>query len=175
MKAHPMSTLHTNLYERSLELAAGTPVSRAAYEELAEQGQMNLAKLQALGKAFRQGWLHNVLARITPLTARETTDYTNMAALFVQNKAQAEMLMHKLSADLSRFATLAGVTVGASGNSAVPVALLQHVNLYQQIGAVLQASVGAKVPAPFASTTISSRDQADMPFVRDYVRERFAA
>jgi hypothetical protein len=166
-----MTTVHNSLFQRSLELAAGTAVNRAAYEALTEQGEMNLAKLQALGKCFKQGWLHNVLARITPLTARATTDYENMATLFITDKAQAELLLAKMSADLSRFATLAGVMVGDT----VPMALLPHVSLYQKIAVGLAQTHGAKVPAPFASATIDAATQAAMPFVRNFVRQRFAA
>lgn len=167
-----MSTLTTTLYSRSLELAAGVPVNAAAYEEAVAAGDMNLAKLQALGRAFRQGWLHNVLARITPLTTRETTDYTRMAALFIGSQAEAEVLLTKLSADLSRFATLAGVIVQGQR---VPQPLQQHVALYQAIAATLSETFGMQAPKPFASTTIDATAQAEMAFVRQFVKEKFVA
>lgn len=167
-----MSTMTTTLYSRSLELAAGVPVNAEAYETAVAMGEMNLAKLQALGKAYRQGWLHNVLARITPLTARETTDYTRMAALFVANKAEAESLLTKLSADLSRFATLAGVIVEGKR---IPQPLEQHMALYQAIAGQMAETYGVKVPKPFASTTIDAAAQAEMMFVRKFVKDKFAA
>jgi hypothetical protein len=167
-----MTAAHLSLYERSLELAAGVPVNRAAYDVLSASGIMNLAKLQALGKAYRQGWLTNVLERITPLTTRETADYEHMAAMFINTKAEAETLMAKLSADLSRFATLAGVV--PQGNI-IPMPMMSHVNLYQKIGAVVAERFTMAVPAPFASATIDAKAQAAMPFIRAFVRERFAA
>ncbi len=133
---------------------------------------MNLAKLQALGKAYRQGWLHNVLARITPLTARETTDYTRMAALFIATQAEAEALLGKLSADLSRFATLAGVIIEGQR---VPPPLAQHHALYQAIGAQLATMFAITIPPAFASTTIDATAQAEMPFVRQFMKAKFAA
>ncbi len=166
-----MTTMATNLFSRSLELAAGVPVNRAAYEAAVDAG-MNLAKLQALGRAYRQGWLHNVLARITPLTARETTDYSLMAALFITTKAEAESLMAKLSADLSRFATLAGVIVEGKR---IPQPLQMHYQLYQTIGAQLQETYGIFMPKAFASTTIDATAQAEMMFVRKFIKGHFAA
>jgi hypothetical protein len=166
-----MTTLATSLYSRSLELAAGVPVNAEAYEQYCTEGDMNLAKLQVLGKAFRQGWLHNVLARITPLTARETTDYERMASLFITSPKAAEALLAQMSRDLSRFATAAGLLV----NSVIPMALLQHTNLYQKIATQMADMHGIKAPKAFASTTIDAATQADMPFIRQYVRERFAA
>ncbi len=166
-----MSQLATSLYTRSLELAAGLPVNAEAYEAEAAVGAMNLAKLQALGKAYRQGWLHNVLARITPLTARETGDYLLMARLFIHTQAQAEALLEKMSADLSRFATLAGLTVGAT----VPKPLLPHLSLYQAMGQLLAEQHGASTPKPFASATIDASAQAEMVFVRGFIKQRFAA
>ena len=168
----PMSTLATTLYSRSLELAAGVPVNAAAYEAAVTAGEMNLAKLQALGKAFRQGWLHNVLARITPLTTRETTDYTRMAALFIGSQTEAEALLNKLSADLSRFATLAGVIVQGQR---VPQPLAQHLALYQAIAAQMEETFAIQAPKPFASATIDAAAQAEMAFVRQFVKETFVA
>ena len=171
-KYPPVTAIHLSLYERSLELAAGVPVNRAAYDVLSAEGIMNLAKLQVLGKAYRQGWLANVLERITPLTTRETADYEHMAAMFINTRAEAEALMSKLSADLSRFATLAGVV--PQGNI-IPIPMMSHVNLYQKIGAVVAEKFDMTVPAPFASSTIDAKAQAAMPFIRAFVRERFAA
>jgi hypothetical protein len=167
-----MTIAHHSLYERSLELAAGVPVSRAVYEAMSAEGTMNLAKLQALGKAYRQGWLANVLARITPLTTRETADYEHMAALFINTQAEAETLMAKLSGDLSRFAAMAGVV---SQGNVIPMPMMSHVNMYQKIGAVVAEKFGMAVPAPFASATIDAQTQAAIPFVRAFVKERFAA
>jgi hypothetical protein len=170
-RTHAMTTMTTNLFNRSLELAAGVPVNRAAYELAAETG-MNLAKLQVLGKAYRQGWLHNVLARITPLTARETTDYTTMAAMFITTKADAETLLAKLSSDLSRFATLAGVIVEGKR---IPQPLQPHYALYEAIASQMAELHGVQAPKAFASTTIDAAAQAEMAFVRKFIKERFVA
>lgn len=149
----------TNLIQRSLELAAGTQVNLAAYED----HQLNLAKVQCLGKAYRQGWLHNVLRRITPLTARQTEDYVLMAELFITTKAQAELLLQTLSQSLTEFATVAGVSPASA-------TMRSHRELYQLIAQKLEMRHGVEAPSAFASTTITAQQQAQIPFVRHFLQ-----
>lgn len=149
----------TSLIERSLELAAGTKVNLDAYED----HQLNLAKLQCLGKAYRQGWLHNVLRRITPLTARQTEDYVLMAELFITNASQAEELLQTLSQSLMEFATVAGVSPASA-------TMRSHRELYQTIAHKLTARYAVEAPAAFASTTITAQQQAQIPFIRNFLQ-----
>ena len=166
-KERPMATSYTNLVQRSLDLAAGTCVSLEAYEA----ANINLAKLQALGKAYRQGWLHNVLRRITPLTISQTDDYVLMADLFVENAAQATEMLNAMSADLSAFATAAGIVI----HGAIPMPLRPHTTLYQAIAGKMERKFGMVAPRAFRSAVFDERAQAEMPFIRDYVNSRFKA
>lgn len=159
---------HTSLVERSLDLAAGTRVSLEAYEHWG----INLAKLQSLGRCYRQGWLHNVLRRITPLTIRQLDDYAMMADLFIQTPADAKLMLGRMSQDLSRFATAAGVMPTLSGTAP---ALQIHVQLYQKLAALLEDKFDFIAPAPFASATFDAQAQAEMPFVRNFIKQHFRA
>jgi hypothetical protein len=162
-----MATSYTNLVQRSLDLAAGTPVSALAYEEAG----INLAKLQVLGKAYRQGWLHNVLRRITPLTTRETDDYVLMADLFIADAAQAHDLLTKMSSDLSMFATAAGVQI----YGAIPLPLRPHTTLYQTIAGHLERKFAIQAPRAFAAGVFDAQAQNEMPFIRSFVKAHFRA
>jgi hypothetical protein len=163
-----MSTLYTNLVERSLDLAAGTKVNPDAYEAAG----INLAKLQAVGKAFRTGWLHNVLQRITPITAREVDDYLLMADLFINSKAEAQHLLQGMSRDLSMFATAAGVTVA---HNVIPFQLKPHTALYHTMAERLTTKYNFIAPQPFASTVFDAKAQAQIPFIRNFMKAHFKA
>ncbi|PZP39290.1 MAG: hypothetical protein DI585_04570 [Pseudomonas fluorescens] len=160
------SVVYTSLVSRSLDLAAGTRTNVESYDKWG----INLAKLQKLGKCYREGWLHNVLTRITPITSNESNDYLMMADLFVNNKSDAQYLCGVLSRSLSAFATVAGVS---SGSKVVPIQLNNHVELYNRIASSLEERFGFKAPAPFASTTISREMQAQIPFIRGFLNQHF--
>lgn len=160
------TTVYNSLVARSLDLAAGTRTSVEAYDEWG----INLAKLQKLGKCYREGWLHNVLTRITPITLREMDDYLMMADLFISNKSDAQYLCSALSRSLSAFATVAGFTASAK---VVPIQLTNHVALYQQIASRLGERFSFIAPAPFASTTINREMQAQIPFIRNFINQHF--
>lgn len=156
---------YSSLVERSLDLAAGTRVDIQAYDNWG----INLAKLQSLGRCYRDGWLHNVLCRITPLTARQLDDYSMMADLFVQSADEAEELLTRMSADLSAFATAAGVH--PTNNSAAPIR--NHLALYEAVSILLAQKFEIDIPAPFGSTTINAAMQSQMPFVRQFISKHF--
>lgn len=159
----------TTLADHCLTLAAGTGyVDAAAYEKYG----LNLARVQALGRAYRQGWLHNLLRRVTPLTARNPQDYVQMADLFIENRQAAEQLCKTMAADLTAFATAAGVYATAAS---VPPALQAHVGLYRQIAAVLQAKFAFTAPAPFTGGRLDAKLQAELPFIRGFVPQAIAA
>jgi hypothetical protein len=159
---------YPNLVERNLDLAAGTHVSREAYENWG----INLAKLQSLGRCYRNGWLHNVLRRITPLTINQFDDYLMMADLFIANAADAKLMLGQMSQDLSKFATAAGVVPSLTGS---PPMLHNHLRLYFELAALLEYKFMISIPAPFASTTVDVSAQEEIPFIRSYLKQRFAA
>ena len=163
----PASTqVYTSLVARSLDLAAGIRTNGTAYDSWG----INLAKLQKLGKCYREGWLHNVLTRITPITLREMDDYYMMSDLFIANKSDAQYLCSVLSRSLSAFATVAGFQATAK---VVPIQLTNHVALYNGIASRLEQRFAFKAPAPFASTTISKDMQAQIPFIRSFINQHF--
>lgn len=159
---------YNNLVERNLDLAAGTHVDREAYEKWG----INLAKLQSLGRCYREGWLHNVLRRITPLTHQNRDDYLMMADLFVANAADAKLLLGQLSQSLSKFATAAGVVPSLTE---APPMLHTHLRMYFEIAALLEYKFMIAIPAPFASTVLDAQTQEEIPFIRSYLKKRFAA
>lgn len=163
-----MTVIYTSLVQRSLDLAAGTRTNAQAYDDW----DLNLAKLQKLGKCFREGWLHNVLGRITPITHGEMSDYKMMADLFITTKAEAQQLCAALSRSLSAFATVAGVHASAK---VVPIQLENHLMLYHSIAESLEQRFGFTAPAPFGSTTISREMQAQIPFIRSFISKHFKA
>lgn len=158
--------VYTSLVARSLDLAAGIRTNAAAYDEW----NINLAKLQKLGKCYREGWLHNVLTRITPITLREMDDYLMMADLFITSKSEAQYLCSVLSRSLSAFSTIAGIP---ATSKVVPIQLTNHVELYKGIASRLETRFAFKAPAPFASTTISRDMQSQIPFIRSFINQHF--
>jgi hypothetical protein len=149
------------LADHVLDLAAGMPVDKRAYH----RRSLNIPRLQALARAYRAGWLDNVLRRVTPLTTYNLEDYVAMADLFVTERAVAERLLAKMSTDLSTFAALSGL---AAMPGHVPEELRAHVALYEAIGQVLAGKFGVAVPAPFASARLDAKAQAEMAFVRAF-------
>jgi hypothetical protein len=162
----PQTKVYTSLVARSLDLAAGMRTNLEAYDEWG----INLAKLQKLGKAYREGWLHNVLTRITPITHAEMDDYLMMTDLFIHSKSDAQYLSGVLSRSLSAFATVAGIAATAK---VVPMQLTNHVALYEKITQRLEERFEFTAPAPFSSTTISRDMQAQIPFIRSFLKQHF--
>jgi hypothetical protein len=156
--------MYNSLIERSLDLAAGTAVDAEAYG----RWSLNLAKLQSLGKGYRQGWLQNVFQRITPLTVREMDDYLMMADLFILTRMQAEVLLQLFGQDITRFATQAGVPLHENTQE-----LQGHVGMYRAIGQVLSNKFGLTVPPPFRSVTMNGLAEDDSSFIRGYLNEAF--
>ncbi|HEX2859037.1 MAG TPA: hypothetical protein VHP58_02405 [Alphaproteobacteria bacterium] len=155
-----------SLADRLLDLAAGCPVDAAAYHRYS----LNIPRLTAMGKAYRAGWLHNVLRRITPFTAYSLDDYVAMADLFVTDAFTAQSMLQKMSADLNAFATAAGVNPCASDAAdAEHEALRVHCALYGTIGKLLGEKFDLTPPAPFACTVLGRSQQAEMNFVRGFI------
>lgn len=164
------SHVYTSLLERNIDLAAGMRTDIQAYKHWSHTNGLNLAKLQKLGVCYREGWLHNVLTRITPITTAEMDDYLMMADLFILTRSEAQYLCRTLSRSLSAFATIAGVSASAK---VVPIQLANHVELYSRISSALEQRFQFAAPAPFASTTISREMQAQIPFIRGFLQQRF--
>lgn len=149
------------LADRLLDLAAGCPVDNTAYHKYS----LNLPRLTAMGKAYRAGWLANVLARATPLTTYSIEDYVVMADLFVADAFSANNLLQKMSADLNAFAAAAGINPCTDDGPAMNI----HMALYNAIGGMLNGKFGVAVPAAFSCATLGAAEQRGMMFTRKLI------
>jgi hypothetical protein len=161
-----MSIAPSCFADHMLNIAAGTTVDGCAYQQWASQ--LNMMKLRALGQAYKQGWLTNLMARITPMTVRNGDDYVMMADLFITEVGQAQQLLNKMSKDMSAFATAAGLFYSPTST---PQEMQGHIRLYNRIAKLLSTKFGFAAPQPFASTTIDASVQAQMPFIRTFMRQ----
>lgn len=153
----------------TLDTAAGIPVDAGAYTRLG----IDLAKLRSLGTAYRQGWLANVMARVTPMTTRSRDDYVMMADLFVGSAYEAEVLLATFAADIGRFALTAGMYFSPEHT---PQPMAKHMSLWREISGLLAGKFGVEIPV-VGRTTLAYTPQfdADMAFVRGMVQGRLAA
>lgn len=155
--------------DHMLNVAAGCTVDACAYKTW--QGSLNMMRIKALGEAFRNGWLHNVMARITPLTARDTNDYLMMADLFITDAPQASQLLQKMSRDMSSFATAAGLYFSPT---TTPPEMAMHKLVYQHIAKLLGDKFQMEAPAPFTSTTYQAHGtEASQSFIRNFMGDTF--
>jgi hypothetical protein len=115
------------------------------------------------------------MGRITPMTARDSNDYVLMADLFITQPADAASLMEKMSTDLTRFATEAGINP-SNPDAAEYRWLSAHLSLYSQIGSLLTQKFGISVPRAFSSTTIQPQQNNtdNTIFLRNFLRNRAA-
>lgn len=164
-----MSPAPSCFADHMLNVAAGTTVDGCAYQQWSSR--LNMMKLRALGQAYKQGWLTNLMARITPLTVRDGDDYVMMADLFVTEVGQAQDLLSKMSRDMSAFATAAGLFYSPTFT---PQEMQGHIRLYNRISKTLATKFGFTAPQPFSSTTIDASVQAQMPFIRTFMRQHAA-
>ncbi|MFZ2587202.1 MAG: hypothetical protein WAZ18_03655 [Alphaproteobacteria bacterium] len=152
-----------------LNVAAGCTVDACAYGQW--EHRLNMMKVKALGEGFLAGWLHNLMARITPLTARDTDDYLMMADLFITDATQATALLQKMSCDMSAFATAAGLYFSPT---TTPPEMALHKAVYQQIASRLGEKFGMETPAPFACATIKAvESEQSQRFIREFMNETF--
>ncbi|MCP5404723.1 MAG: hypothetical protein H6922_00645 [Pseudomonadaceae bacterium] len=160
----------TAFQQHTANIAACTTVNMEAYKRY--EATVNLAKLQALGKAFCQGWLHNVMTRITPMTARNQNDYVMMADLFIHDAAEASALLETYAADLTRFAVTAGVYFSPIYT---PPAMESHMALWREMALLFAEKFGINAPA-FRSAVIAASPKldADIAFVRGALARRAA-
>lgn len=151
------------LSERCVQVAAGVPVNADAYT----RWDLNLMRVQTMGRAFARGWLHNVLGRITPMTAYAREDYLAMADLFITTKQDAQALMVKLNKDMAAFAAAAGYYATPQ---AYPKEMADHVALYRGIGGLLEQKFDFEMPRPFASGgTVTADAVRQAEFIREFM------
>lgn len=154
--------------DHTLNVAAGTPVDSRAYERWSVH--LNMMKVRALGEAYRKGWLHNVMARVTPMTVRNSDDYCMMADLFVTDAATASAVLAQMSRDMSAFAVAAGLYFSPHHT---PPEMSAHMELYAHISTTLGNKFGFMPPEPFARTTIAASDMTHAGFVREFIQKSY--
>lgn len=156
----------TTLADHCLEVAAGMPLNRDAYTRW--ETKLNMAKVRAMGRAYREGWLHNVMSRITPITVRDADDYVMMADLFVLDATEAKALLEKMSADLTNFAIAAGRAFDCAS-------MQPHVTMYNEVASFMAQKFEIEIPAPFASKVVKATDKlvTEAGYIRQYMRTEF--
>jgi len=130
-----------------------------------------------LTEAYRMGWLHNVLSRITPLTMRRRDDYLNMADLFIDTPEAAHKLLDRFDADLEMFCSVAEIQVTEHMTSkTVSDELKAHVELYNDIAGVLygkfKGDVEKRDPIQSLAMTPITTDSTN-PFIAEFMKEKF--
>jgi hypothetical protein len=174
-----METKHDNqtqgdmvtLANRFYELSAGCPVDADA----ARRADIDLPTLRKLGEAFRMGWLHNVLSRITPLTMHRMDDYLLIADLFIMDAESADHVLDRFDADLELFCSVAEITVTEhmTGQS-VSDELKAHLKLYNAVADVFYGKFPIEKRDPIKRLT-SAQGMHDYsnPFIKEFIDSRF--
>ena len=161
-----------NLTQRFCDLSAGCEVDSQAVE----RWNANLPTLRKLGEAYRMGWLHNVLSRITPLTMQRKEDYLMIADLFVLNSDEAERILDRFDSDLELFCSMAEIVVTPHMNANnMSDEIRAHVNLYLDIQDILCkkfTDVQRRDPLHnLANSPIMSENSN--PFIKDFIDQKF--
>tara|TARA_Y100001960_G_scaffold210572_1_gene219773 strand:- start:536 stop:1048 length:513 start_codon:yes stop_codon:yes gene_type:complete len=113
------------------DAVAGCAVDMTALDEW---GIDDLHFVKKLSDQFHMGWLHNVMARITPLTIDKADDYLIMADLFISTKEEANHVLDRFDSDIELFCSVAGVEVTKHMTaSTVSEELEAHVALYMAV------------------------------------------
>lgn len=166
------NTEMTNLSERFYQLSAGCWVDTDAARRL----DVDLPTLRKLGEAFRMGWLHNVLSRITPLTIQRRDDYMHMAELFVENAESANHVLDRFDADLELFCSVADIQVTKHMTAEnVSQELRAHVDLYMAVQEVfLRKFADLEKRDPIRNLTTSPiMNEFSNPFIKEFMDNRF--
>lgn len=162
-----------NLSDKLSGFAAGCAVDMDA----AGRWGLDLATMRKLGEAYRAGWLHNVMARITPLTMRKREDYLAMADIFVDTKETAQNMLDHFANDMEMFCRNAGIVVTEHMNSEnVSPELRAHVDLFMDISRIFNGKFGVPVIDPIEDLAIDqalTEHESEDPFIAEFVKKHF--
>ena len=157
----------SSLASRLCLLAAGCCVD----PEAVRRRELDLPKIRRLGEAYRLGWLHNVMSRITPITLRDREDYVAMADLFVEDVIAADHLLDRFEADLATFCAQAGIS---AHNGKVPPELRAHVGLFASVNDVFTKKYSMEPRDPLANIDIPTATEDELnPYMADFVEAKF--
>lgn len=119
------------------DMVAGCPVDMQALDDW-EINDLHYVKKVA--DQYNMGWLHNIMARITPLTMEKADDYLIMADLFVSTKDEANHILDRFDSDLELFCSVAGVTITKHMTASTASEELEaHVALYMAVEKIFAA------------------------------------
>ena len=163
-------TTYQTLAVRCAHLSAGCDVDC----EAVERHGVDLPTLRRLAEAYRAGWLHNVMSRITPLTLRKREDYMVMADVFTDTKEVAARLLDKFQTDIELFCQMAGITVTEHMTAdSVSPELSAHVELYKDIAKLFEQKFDLTYQDPIQAVVASPLHDACNPFVVEFMDTRF--
>lgn len=157
--------------DKFYQASAGCYVDAKAARRL----EIDMPRLRKLADAYRMGWLHNVLSRITPLTLQRRDDYIAMADLFVDSAESAEHVMDRFDADLELFCSVAEIQVTPHmTRDTVSEELKAHVGLYDEISAVFEEKFSIEGRDPIKSLTDSPiMSEHSNPFIKEFMDTHF--
>lgn len=161
------------LTQKVCDMAAGCAVDIEAMEAW---GVDDLHVLRRLSEQYHMGWLHNVLARITPLTLDRIDDYLVMADLFVSDKEEAEHILDRFDSDLELFCSVAGIQITKHMTSQnISEELKSHVELYIEVEKIFASKfrfIDLRDPiAQLTSATMSQEHSNE--FIKNFMDTRF--
>lgn len=117
--------------QKVCDMIAGCKVDMQALEDWRLD---DLNRVKKLADQYHMGWLHNIMARITPLTLEKVDDFLIMADVFVNTKEEASHVLDRFDSDIELFCSVAGVKVTKHMTAAtVSDELEAHVALYMAI------------------------------------------
>lgn len=140
-----------------------------------ERWKLTEPTLKKLGEAYRMGWLHNIMSRITPLTLQRRDDYLAMADIFIQDGETAQHVLDRFDADLELFCSVAAIHVTEHMNmSNVSDELSSHASLYNEVQEIFVKKFGLEARDPIAMLALNPiTDEFTNPFIKDFIDERF--
>lgn len=143
--------------------------------DAARRRDIDMPQVRKLADAYRMGWLHNVLSRITPLTLQRRDDYIAMADLFIETPENAEHVLDRFDADLELFCSVAEIQVTPHmSKETVSDELKAHVSLYEEIAQVFHDKFGTELRDPIQSLTDSPiMSEHSNPFIKEFMDTRF--
>ena len=161
----------TNLSERFYQLSAGCYVDVDAARRL----DVELPTLRKLADAYRMGWLHNVLSRITPLTIQRRDDYIAMAELFIESPESANHVLDRFDADMELFCSVAEIHVTPHMTmDNVSMELKAHTDLYREIADIFYRKFSIEKRDPIQALTLSPiMSEYSNPFIKEFMDSRF--
>ena len=143
--------------------------------EAAQKRALEMPQVRKLADAYRMGWLHNVLSRITPLTLQRRDDYVAMADLFIETAENAEHVLDRFDADLELFCSVAEIQVTPHMTKEnVSDELKAHVSLYDEIAHIFHEKFGTELRDPIQCLTESPiMSEHSNPFIKEFMDTRF--